>query len=221
MPSTPTPTFESTIKSIAKQSVSPAVVTFYDSRYSSTPATSSVAPEVISSTSRPISRYSFSSLDEQYQYNNLVKATTAEPLRTYLPATSTVRIATSLPKVSKVVEEYVAPEVRGYLPPQIRTKAPSREYLPVEVTTPSREYLPVRVRTKAPPKQYVSVEVTTPSREYLPAPSREYLPSRRVKVTSTTAAPEITTLSREYLPVRARVTTTGRLFDFELNLRKT
>ncbi|ERL84411.1 hypothetical protein D910_01844 [Dendroctonus ponderosae] len=198
VPSTPRPTLISTIKSIAKQPVSPALVRFYDN-YSSTPATSSVSPEVLSSTSRPISRYSFSSLDEQYQYNNLVKATTSEPLRTYLPVTSTVRIATSSPKVSKVVEEYVAPEARDYLLPQVRTKAPSREYLPVEVTTPSREYLPVRVRTKAPPK-YVAVEVA--------APSREYLPSRRVKVTSTTSAPEITTLSREYLPVRVRVTST-------------
>ncbi|KAH1016806.1 hypothetical protein HUJ04_007975 [Dendroctonus ponderosae] len=198
VPSTPRPTLISTLKSIAKQPVSPALVRFYDN-YSSTPATSSVSPEVLSSTSRPISRYSFSSLDEQYQYNNLVKATTSEPLRIYLPVTSTVRIATSSPKVSKVVEEYVAPEARDYLPPQVRTKAPSREYLPVEVTTPSREYLPVRVRTKAPPK-YVAVEVA--------APSREYLPSRRVKVTSTTSAPEITTLSREYLPVRVRVTST-------------
>ncbi|XP_030752102.1 uncharacterized protein LOC115879415 [Sitophilus oryzae] len=189
VPSTPKPTFSSVIRTISKKKyrpVSPAIVTSYDSRYSSTPESyisSTVAPEVkvYDSTSRYGSKFSFLSMDTDYQYNqyaDLVKSTTSEPSRIYLPVTSTVRVTTPIPQItkSKVVEAFVAPEV----------------------TTIAREYLPVRIRTKAPAREYLPVEVTSPSREYFPV-------RQRVKVTSTTSVPQFTTVSKEYLPAKSRV----------------
>ncbi|CAG9773991.1 unnamed protein product [Ceutorhynchus assimilis] len=122
--STPKPTFTSTIKTIiARKKVQP-VVTTYDSRLTSTPTV----------TTRPI-----------------LKSTTVEPVRTYLPVTSTVATTSALPKrtKTKVVEQYVAS--RDYLPS--RNYLPTREYLPAtteepEITTLSREYLPIRTRLR-------------------------------------------------------------------------
>ncbi|XP_050297749.1 uncharacterized protein LOC126737088 [Anthonomus grandis grandis] len=183
--STPKPTFASTIRTIARkksQPVTPATVTFYDSRYTSTPVYSSTyTPEIrVTSTSRPISKFEFGSQDEQYQYKNLVKSTTAQPVRTYIPVTSTVKYTSALPSVTKgkVVEEYIAPEVttlvRDYVPVRISTKAPSREYLPVEVSTEPRRRIKVTSTTATP-------EITTLNREYLPVRAR-------VQIT-TTASP--------------------------------
>lgn len=165
---TPKPTFVSTVRTIATkklQPVTPALITYYDSRYTSTPRpyVTSTPQVVVSSTSRPLSRYSFSSLDDQYQYNDIVKTSTYEPSREYLPVTS--------PKVSKVVEHFVAPEVTTL----------ARDYLPIKVTTPSRAYLPITTTSEP--------EITTLSREYLPVKTR-------VKITSTTAAPQPTRVSR-------------------------
>ncbi|XP_066153401.1 mucin-2-like [Euwallacea fornicatus] len=150
---TPKPNFVSTIKSIATKKlepVTPATVTFYDSRYTSTPTEEFIK----------------------------VKSTTLEPTREYLPVTPTVKVTTTLlPKVVKVVENFVAPEVttlaRDYLPVQVRTKA-SR----VEVVTPSSEYLPRRKGTTST----LAPEITTLIREYLPVRAR-------VKTTSTTEEP--------------------------------
>ncbi|XP_066258348.1 uncharacterized protein [Euwallacea similis] len=150
---TPRPNFVSTIKSIATKNlepVTPATVTFYDSRYTSTPAQEFVR----------------------------VKSTTLEPIREYLPVTPTVKVTTTaLPKVVKVVENFVSPEVttlaRDYLPVKVRTKAPR-----VEVVTPSREYLPSKKGTTST----VAPEITTLNREYLPVRTR-------VKTTSITEEP--------------------------------
>ncbi|XP_060523259.1 uncharacterized protein LOC132700143 [Cylas formicarius] len=146
--STPKPSFISTIKAIATEKlapVTPASVTIYDSRLTSAPTLVNSRPtiaapelEVVSSTSRPVSRFSFSSLDDQYQYNQYRSA---------------IESSTALPSVS-------------YTPVTL-----SREYLPVEVTTPSREYLPARQNVKITPST-VEPEITTLSRDYLPLRTR-------------------------------------------------
>ncbi|KAF7272154.1 hypothetical protein GWI33_015040 [Rhynchophorus ferrugineus] len=179
--STPKPTFVTTVQAIAAkniQPVTPATVTVYDSRFSSTPESyisSTLAPEVniISSTARPISKYSFSANDDGYMYNgyiDLAKSTTPQPGRTYLPVTSTVRVTSALPRFTKtkVVEAYVAPEV----------------------TTAGKVYLPAQ----------------TPTVDYLA--TKTYSPVRqRVRITSTTATPIVTPIVSVPVRQRVKVTT--------------
>nr|XP_015838222.1 PREDICTED: uncharacterized protein LOC103314049 isoform X2 [Tribolium castaneum] len=172
--STPKPTFASTITEVvaAKQPF-----TFYDSRLHSTPkpvvySTQLPVVETVS-TSRPISKYAFSSLNE---YNKI--ASYVPPAKIVTPTvvtTSRPIVKYSFTSQPRVVENYVAP---------------------IEVTTPTRDYLPIKVTTSAPTEAYVVPEVVkvTTSRP-------------RVKVASlSTVVPEVPT--REYLPVRTRVKVT-------------
>ncbi|XP_044253485.1 uncharacterized protein LOC123004333 isoform X2 [Tribolium madens] len=190
--STPRPTFVSAVTEIvaAKQPF-----TFYDSRLNSTPkpvaySTSLPVVETVS-TSRPISKYSFSSLNE---YNKI--ASYVPPVRV---AVTPAVVTTSRPiaKYSfssqpRVVENYVAP---------------------IEVTPPTRDYLPVKVATSVPTEAYVVPEVVkvTTARPRVKVTS---LPTETYEVPEVTTArprikvPEVVIPTREYLPVRTRVKVT-------------
>ncbi|KAL1494105.1 hypothetical protein ABEB36_009756 [Hypothenemus hampei] len=99
-------------------------------------------PTRVASTVRPSSRYSVSSLDDQYFYKDVIKTSTVVPSRNYLPSTTY--------KVAKVIENFVAPEVttpsKGYLPaPKVILSSTTRA---PEITTLSRQYLPAKTRER-------------------------------------------------------------------------
>lgn len=139
-------------------------------------------------TGKPISSFSFSSLDTQYQTISTPRPFTVSttPLtREYIPVTTKVQVTTPQPV-------FVVPEVSTptYVPVRSKIRYTSR---PVEITSPVRTYVPV--------------SITTPSPSFTPT---TYVHSSPVEVSSR-APLEVTTLSRDYLPVRSRVrvTTTG------------
>nr|XP_023021193.1 uncharacterized protein LOC111509648 [Leptinotarsa decemlineata] len=159
-------------------------VTFHEepnvsTKYSPVP-TREYLPSQSTTTSRPISKFSFSSLDNQYQYVSSPVEGTTSIVRKYLPVKQRVRVTTPSPT-------YIVPEVtlppREYLPvrsrvrytstssPTVVTSTPgytlrkSTTQAPVEVTTLSRNYLPgrsgIRVTTDGSPAEYGELDVTS------------------------------------------------------------
>ncbi|CAH1115947.1 unnamed protein product [Phaedon cochleariae] len=185
--STPRPTYSSTLASVlaAKSESGSAESDFqyYESRYSSTPRTVTEGylypkPTVVFeekpaapskeylpvTTSRPIVRYSFSSLDDDYQYVS-TESTTAVP-REYLPVRSRVRVTSPVPTYVVPVSTETSTLAREYLPvrSRVRVTTPEPSYVVPTVTIPSREYLPGRSRAR--------ITTAIPNREYLPVNSR-------------------------------------------------
>lgn len=185
--STPKPTFASAVSEIvsAKQPF-----TFYDSRIHSTPkpavySTSLPVVETVS-TSRPVSKFAFGSVDDQYEYT-----------KTFVSPEVTAKIdVTPVVTTSRPIAKY---EFSSFDTKYQQPKIVESYVAPVEVTTLARDYLPVKVTTNVP---YVVPEVTTS------VPVVKVATSLRPRVRVTTIAPEIVTPTREYLPVRSRVKVT-------------
>ena len=204
--STPKPTFSSTINSI----ITKQPFTFYDSRIGSTvrPVTYSTSLPVVETvtTSRPISKFSFSSFDDQYQVSKTVDDYVA-PVQVTAPRVR-VNAIPSVVTTSRPIAKYSFSSLDTEYQQNDNFGQVVENYVaPIEVSTPSRDYLPVEVSTSVPTESYLApISVTTSAPEII-TPAREYLPVRtRVKVT--TSAPEIIAPSREYLPVRTRVRVT-------------
>ncbi|CAH0564421.1 unnamed protein product [Brassicogethes aeneus] len=189
---TPNPTYISTVQAVIapKVKITPVV---YEQRRITT-----VQPIVEDfSTSRPIARYSFSSLDTKYQQPAIPIIVSTERIPKVQYARQRVKVTTP-----KYVETYENPEVTTA---RIRVR-PTKEYLPV--VQPTREYLPVKTTTiLAPTREYLPETTTVKATTYLQRsrePSREYIPVTTT-VKPTTYSSRTRGPSREYLPVRSRV----------------
>ncbi|KAJ8922936.1 hypothetical protein NQ315_001481 [Exocentrus adspersus] len=175
---TPRPTYQSVVASVTQ---APNFY-YYDSRLSTTPKTvlaqqgysypkpkiqfeerptSPPLPpprEYLPQTSRPVSTYSFSSLDNQFQRASSPRPFTPLVAKVAVTTPQRVVVPVTTPQ-SVVVPATYAPRIR------YTTSLP-----PVEVTTLARDYLPVRARLRV---------ATTPA----PLPTLEYASGRPAKVT--------------------------------------